>query len=189
MTHHTRISLTACRIETIIFHPTALVHAAGKERRLAIKNNNLSTDERFMKLALEEARMALAEGEVPVGAVLVAEGEVIARAHNLPISLHDPTAHAEILALREAALRKQNYRLPNSMLYVTVEPCPMCAGAMILARVGRLIFGTADPKSGACGSVYAVVPRPGKHPGVTVVSGVLEDECREIIQGFFRAKR
>ena len=106
-----------------------MVPAAGKERRLAIVNTNLSTDERFMKLALEEARMALAEGEVPVGAVLVAEGEVIARAHNLPISLHDPTAHAEILALREAALRKQNYRLPNSMLYVTVEPCPMCAGA------------------------------------------------------------
>ncbi len=166
-----------------------MVPTAGKERRLAIVSTNLSTDERFMKLALEEARMALAEGEVPVGAVLVAEGEVIARAHNLPILLSDPTAHAEILALREAALRKQNYRLPNSMLYVTVEPCPMCAGAMILARVGRLIFGTADPKSGACGSVYAVLPRPGKHPGVTVVSGVLEDECREIIQGFFRAKR
>ena len=120
--------------------------------------------------------MALAEGEVPVGAVLVAEGEVIARAHNLPISLHDPTAHAEILALREAALRKQNYRLPNSMLYVTVEPCPMCAGSMIHARVGRLIFGTADPKSGACGSVYDLLAGPGKHSGVTVVSGVLEGE-------------
>jgi len=142
-----------------------------------------------MKLALEEARRALADGEVPVGAVLVAEGEVIASAHNLPISLSDPTAHAEILALREAALRKQNYRLPNSMLYVTVEPCPMCAGAMIQARVGRLIFGTADPKAGACGSVYAVLPGPGKQSGVTVVSGVLEGECREIIQGFFRAKR
>lgn len=157
--------------------------------RVTIGTNNLPSDEGFMKIALEEALRALGEGEVPVGAVLAAGGEVIARAHNMPISLHDPTAHAEILALREAALRKRNYRLPNSVLYVTVEPCLMCAGALIHARVARLVFGTVDPKAGACGSAYAVLPRPGKHPGVAVVSGVLERECREIIQGFFRAKR
>ncbi len=152
-------------------------------------NNHRLPDENFMKMALEEARRALGEGEVPVGAVLVAEDEVIARAHNMPISLHDPTAHAEILVLREAALRKHNYRLPNAVLYVTVEPCIMCAGAMLQARVARLIYGAADPKDGACGSAYAVLPKPGKHPGVTVVSGVLERECREIIQGFFRTRR
>jgi tRNA(adenine34) deaminase len=142
-----------------------------------------------MNIALDEAFRGLQEGEVPVGAVLVADGEVVARAHNMPISLHDPTAHAEILALREAALRKRNYRLPNAALYVTVEPCVMCAGALLQARVGRLVFGTGDPKAGACGSVYTVLPGPGKRPSVAVVSGVLERECREVIQAFFRERR
>ena len=157
--------------------------------RVVIETTRHSSDEAFMKMALEEARRALGEGEVPVGAVLVAEGEVIARAHNMPISLHDPTAHAEILALREAALRKRNYRLPKSALYVTVEPCLMCAGALLQARVGRVVFGTVDPKAGACGSVYEVLAGPGKRPPVAVVSGVLERECREIIQEFFRRRR
>lgn len=157
--------------------------------RVVIETTRLSSDEAFMNMALEEARRALGEGEVPVGAVLVAEGEVVARAHNMPILLHDPTAHAEILALREAALRKRNYRLPKSALYVTVEPCLMCAGALLQARVGRVVFGTVDPKAGACGSVYEVLPGPGKRPSVAVVSGVLEQECREIIQEFFRRRR
>jgi tRNA(adenine34) deaminase len=158
-------------------------------RRVTIGTNKLPSDETFMKLALDEAIRAVGEGEVPVGAVLVDEGEVMARAHNMPISLHDPTAHAEILVLREAALRKLNYRLPNSVLYVTVEPCLMCAGALLQARVARLVFGTADPKAGACGSVYAMLPRSGKRPGIAVVSGVLERECREIIQDFFKRRR
>jgi tRNA(adenine34) deaminase len=157
--------------------------------RVVIKTTGLSSDETFMKMALDEAFRGLREGEVPVGAVLVAEGEVVARAHNMPISLHDPTAHAEILALREAALRKRNYRLPKSALYVTVEPCLMCAGALLQARVGRVVFGTVDPKAGACGSVYEALPGPGKRPSFFVVSGVLERECREIIQEFFRRRR
>jgi tRNA(adenine34) deaminase len=136
-----------------------------------------------MNMALDEAFRGLREGEVPIGAALVVEGEVMARAHNMPISLNDPTAHAEILVLREAALKKRNYRLPNSVLYVTVEPCLMCAGALLQARVGRLVFGAVDPKAGACGSVYAVLP------GITVAAGVLERECREILQAFFRRKR
>jgi tRNA(adenine34) deaminase len=156
---------------------------------VVIDTKRLSPDATFMKMALDEAIRGLREGEVPVGAVLVAEGEVVARAHNMPISLHDPTAHAEILALRAAALQKRNYRLPKSALYVTVEPCLMCAGALLQARVGRVVFGAADAKAGACGSVYAVLPGPGKHPSVAVVSGVLERECREIIQEFFRRRR
>ena len=151
--------------------------------------SNPHADERFMRIALEEARLALGEGEVPVGAVLVFEGEVIARAHNMPVALQDPTAHAEILALREAALRKRNYRLPNSLLYVTVEPCLMCAGALLQARVARLIFGVFDPKAGACGSVYDVLAAAGRKSMISVGSGVLEKECREIIQGFFQARR
>jgi len=142
-----------------------------------------------MRIALEEAHLALREGEVPVGAVLVSEGEVIARAHNMPIILQDPTAHAEILVLREAALRKGNYRLPNSLLYVTVEPCLMCAGALLQARIARVIFGTFDPKAGACGSVYDVLAATGRKSMISVGSGVLEKECREIIQGFFQARR
>ena len=147
------------------------------------------TDEDFMRVALEEAQRALGEGEVPVGAVLVSGGAVIARAHNMPIALQDPTAHAEILVLREAALRKRNYRLPNALLYVTVEPCLMCAGAMLQARIPRVVFGAFDPKAGACGSVYDVFTRTGKEPLVSVVSGVMEKECRQIIQDFFRARR
>jgi tRNA(adenine34) deaminase len=158
-------------------------------RRVVIETKRFSSDETFMKMALDEAFRGLREGEVPVGAVLVAEGEVVARAHNMPISLHDPTAHAEILALREAARRRRNYRLPKSDLYVTVEPCLMCAGALLHARVGRVVFGTVDPKSGACGSVYRVLSGCGKNPPVAVVSGVLEGECREIIQEFFRTRR
>ena len=142
-----------------------------------------------MRIALDEARQALKEGEVPVGAVLVFEREVLARAHNMPISLNDPTAHAEIMVLREAALRRKNYRLPNTSLYVTVEPCLMCAGALIQARVKKLIFGAFDPKAGACGSVYDIPSSPGILHKMTVISGVLERECREIIQEFFKARR
>jgi len=142
-----------------------------------------------MRIALEQAHQALREGEVPIGAVLVAEGEVIARAYNMPISLNDPTAHAEILVLREAALRKNNYRLPNTVLYVTVEPCVMCIGAILQARVATVVFGAFDPKAGACGSFCSIPSTPGVMHKIKVVTGVLERECREILQAFFKAKR
>ena len=154
-----------------------------------MEGDQIKFDEECMRIALDEARQALKEGEVPVGAVLVFEEEVLARAHNMPISLNDPTAHAEIMVLREAALRKGNYRLPNTALYVTVEPCLMCAGALIQARVEKLIFGAFDHKAGACGSVYDIPSSPGILHKITVISGVLEEECREIIQAFFKTRR
>lgn len=142
-----------------------------------------------MRIALEQAHQALREGEVPIGAVLISEGEVIAQAHNMPISLNDPTAHAEILVLREAALRKNNYRLPNTVLYVTLEPCVMCIGAILQARVDTVVFGASDPKAGACGSFYSIPSTPGIMHKIKVVTGVLERECREILQAFFKTKR
>ena len=147
------------------------------------------SQERYMRMALEEAGKALKEGEIPIGAVLVLGGKVLARAHNMPIALNDPTAHAEILVLREAALKMGNYRLPNTSLYVTVEPCVMCIGALVQARVEHLIFGTFDPKTGACGSVYDIPSSPDILHKMTVISGILEEECREIIQKFFKKKR
>ena len=146
-------------------------------------------EEHYMRIALEQAHQALREGEVPIGAVLVSEGEVLAQAHNMPISLNDPTAHAEILVLREAALRKNNYRLPNTVLYVTVEPCVMCVGAIMQARVATVVFGAFDPRAGACGSFYSIPSTPGVMHKIEVVTGVLESECREILQGFFKTKR
>ena len=138
---------------------------------------------------MEEAHQALSEDEVPIGAVLVSEGAVLARAHNKPISLNDPTAHAEILVLREASQRKSNYRLPNTILYVTVEPCLMCVGALIHARVAMVVFGAYDPKAGACVSLYDIPSTPGIMHKIRVVPGVLEKECREILQTFFKSKR
>lgn len=154
-----------------------------------MEEGHLNKEEVYMRMALDEAKQALKEGEVPVGAVLVLEGEVLARAHNMPISLNDPTAHAEIMVLREAALRTKNYRLPNTSLYVTVEPCLMCTGALLQARVKELVFGAFDHKAGACGSVYDIPSSPEVLHKLTVISGVLEKECREILQGFFKAKR
>jgi tRNA(adenine34) deaminase len=144
----------------------------------------------YMGAALESARQALAAGEVPVGAVLVGKGgEILARAFNSPIALHDPTAHAEVLALRSAAARLGNYRLPGVSLYVTIEPCLMCVGAMLQARVQRLVFGAADPKAGACVSLYRL-PEDGRlNHRIEVVGGVREAECRELLQEFFRARR
>ncbi len=141
-------------------------------------------------MALEEARQAAEEQEVPVGAVLVAEdGDILARTHNRTIGDNDPTAHAEILAIRQAAVRLQNYRLLNTSLYVTVEPCLMCMGAIIHARIQRVFFGTRDPKWGAAGSLYNLGEdrRLNHHP--EIMEGLLLDECRNLIQGFFRARR
>ena len=140
-------------------------------------------------MALEDARRAGEEGEVPIGAVLVSEGEVIGRGRNRSISLSDPTAHAEILALREGAARVGNYRLPDSTLYVTIEPCTMCAGAILQARVRRLVFGAEDPKTGAIRSIYSLLEDERLNHRVEVTSGILLEECREILQRFFRERR
>lgn len=145
--------------------------------------------ERFMRLALDQARLAAEAGEVPVGALVVLDGEVAGAGFNQPIRSHDPTAHAEVVALRAAAARAGNYRLTGSTLYVTVEPCLMCVGALVHARVGTLVFGALEPKSGAIASAVRAHESPGLNHSFEVVSGVLADECREIIQSFFRDRR
>ena len=142
-----------------------------------------------MRLALEEASKARAMGEVPVGAVIVADGKVIGRACNQPISATDPTAHAEIVALRAAAAAVDNYRLSGATLYVTIEPCLMCVGAMIHARIGLVVFGATEPRSGALVSAIRAHETPGLNHRLEMLGGVLEAECRAIIQQFFRTRR
>jgi tRNA(adenine34) deaminase len=143
-----------------------------------------------MRQALLEAQQAAREDEVPVGAVLVAQdGTVLAKAHNQTIALCDPTAHAEILALRAASRAVGNYRLPNTILYVTIEPCIMCVGALLQARVATIVFGARDPKWGGAGSRYNLATDTRLNHTIDVQGGLLENECRELIQGFFRAKR
>ena len=148
-----------------------------------------AVDLRFMREALELAAAAAAAGEVPVGAVVVKEGRVIGRGYNRPISSHDPTAHAEIVALRDAAQAEGNYRLPGCDIYVTLEPCAMCVGAMVHARLGRIVYGAKDPKTGACGSI---VDLPAiahwNHHGV-FTGGVLADECGAVLKRFFADRR
>ena len=145
--------------------------------------------EEFMREALAEAAKAAAEGEVPVGAVVVKDGAIIARGWNRPISTSDPTAHAEIVALREAASTLRNYRLPGCEIYVTLEPCAMCVGALVHARFARVVYGTRDPKTGACGSI---VDLPGithwNHHGA-FHGGVLAEECAAVLRGFFAGRR
>lgn len=144
----------------------------------------------YMTAALKEARAAGAADEVPVGAVLVSDaGDVLAKAHNLTIHDCDPSAHAEVLALREASRKLKNYRLLNTTLYVTIEPCVMCMGAIIHARVARLVFGAADPKWGAAGSLYNLAADRRMNHQLDIVTGVLEEECRAIVQDFFKSKR
>ena len=142
-----------------------------------------------MRLALDEARRAEAAGEVPVGAVVVLDGRVIAAAHNQPISSSDPTAHAEIVALREAGRAIGNYRLAGASLYVTVEPCLMCVGAMILARVAEVVFGAPEPKAGALESTQRAHEHPALNHRLTVVSGVLAAECSAVMREFFERRR
>ena len=149
----------------------------------------MDVDEPFMNLALAEAKKAEASGEVPVGAVIVVEGAVIARAFNQPIGLSDPTAHAEIAAIREACRGMGNYRLSGATMYCTVEPCMMCAGAMIHARLSRLVFGTPDPKAGSAGSIYNVLTDPRLNHRVEVVSGIREEECAALLRDFFARRR
>jgi tRNA(Arg) A34 adenosine deaminase TadA len=142
-----------------------------------------------MREALALAREGAAAGEVPVGAVIVREGEVIGRGRNGPVAAHDPTAHAEILALRDAAARVGNYRLPGCTLYVTLEPCVMCVGAFMHARVDRVVYGTTEPKAGAMESVQRAHEHPALNHRIVVVSGVLAAESRELLQTFFREQR
>jgi tRNA(Arg) A34 adenosine deaminase TadA len=147
------------------------------------------TDEDFMRLALAEAEKAAACGETPVGAVLVVDGEIVAVAHNMRESWQDPTAHAELMVLREASTRLGRWRLSDATLYVTLEPCLMCAGAMVLARLGRLVYGCRDQKAGALGSVYDVVRDGRLNHLFRITPGVLEAGCREVLSGFFEKLR
>jgi tRNA(adenine34) deaminase len=142
-----------------------------------------------MAIALEEAGMAALKGEIPVGAVAVLDGRVVARGHNQRESLRDPTAHAEMLVLREAALRLGRWRLNGVRLYVTLEPCPMCAGAAVLSRISRLIFGCRDPRTGACGSLYTVVQDPRLNHRVEVEEGLRGEECARHLRDFFNGLR
>jgi tRNA(adenine34) deaminase len=147
------------------------------------------TDEDYMREALALARKAEAEGEVPVGAVVVCGGEIVGRGHNHPIGAHDPTAHAEVAALRNAAAHLGNYRLGGCTLYVTLEPCVMCVGAMIHARVARVVYGASDPKTGACGSVVDLFAETRLNHHATAEGGVLHAECAETLRQFFVSRR
>ena len=149
----------------------------------------MSEDEKWMKIAISEANLAINKGEIPVGAVLIQDGKLIAKAHNQPILNHDPTAHAEVEVLRKAAKKLKNYRLARSTLYVTLEPCIMCLGAIMHARIERIVFGASDPKTGVCGSNNDLTSEAFFTHKVKVDSGVLEEESKEILQSFFKSRR
>lgn len=142
-----------------------------------------------MREALRQAEIGALAGEVPVGAVIVADGRIIARSHNLRETNGDPTAHAEILALRAAAQFREDWRLTNMTLYVTLEPCPMCAGALVLARIQRVVYGAADPKAGAAGSLMDILRDSRLNHQVMVTSGILATECGEVLRAFFKRRR
>ena len=148
-----------------------------------------AVDTDYMRRALELARLARDRGEVPVGAVVVLDEQVIGEGFNQPISSNDPTAHAEIVALRDAAARAKNYRLPGARLYVTIEPCQMCVGAMVHARIAKVIYGTREPKAGAIESAMRAHEHPALNHRMEVQGGILEEDCREAIQSFFTERR
>ena len=150
----------------------------------------MTNDRKHMARALELARQAREHGEVPVGAVLAGQaGELLAECGNAPIACHDATAHAEVRALREAGRAMGNYRLPGTTMYVTLEPCPMCAGALLQARIARLVFGAPDPRTGACGSVIDLVGDNRWNHRIEVIGGVLSEECGALLRGFFADRR
>ncbi len=149
----------------------------------------MTQDEQFMREALSLAQQAAELGEVPVGAIVVKDGVIVGRGSNAPIGSHDPSAHAEILALRDAAKNIGNYRLVDCSLYVTLEPCAMCAGAIQHARIGQLVFGAKDPKTGACGSVVNLMAEDKLNHHTDVVAGVLENECGQLLSDFFKQRR
>ena len=152
-------------------------------------NASLAQDEQMMRLALEEAAKAPAIGEIPIGAVIIRGGEILAKAHNYREIWQDPTAHAEIVAIRAAASTLGSWRLTETTLYVTVEPCAMCIGAVILARIPRLVFGTRDPKAGACGSSFDLSAESRLNHRIIVTGGILEQESKILLQQFFRQVR
>lgn len=169
--------------------PHTAGEGSGAAERAAPASEDTSSHDLFMREAIALARMAAAAGEVPVGAVVVLDGRVVGAGFNQPISSCDPTAHAEVVALREAARAVGNYRLTGATLYVTVEPCLMCAGALAHARVGLLVFGAHEPKAGAVASRMRVLEHEALNHRVAVVGGVLADECRDVLQSFFRERR
>jgi tRNA(adenine34) deaminase len=151
--------------------------------------NQAELDRQFMEQALEQAQLAAIAGEVPVGAVIVRNGVVLSKAFNKPITNHDPSAHAEMLALRQAAVSEENYRLPGTTLYVTLEPCTMCAGAMLHARVDRIVYGAADPKTGAAGSVLDVFSSKQINHQTVIEGGMMGEECGQLLRDFFKERR
>jgi len=172
------------------FYPSKAVSMVKSQLQSVEKIvQHVLNDERCMEMALEEAHIGAMEGEVPIGAVLIKGGDIIARDHNRCIQLNDPTAHAEILVIREGGRVLGNYRLPETTLYVTVEPCPMCVGAITQGRIGRLVYGAPEDKMGAVSSKFPLLNDPGLNHRVEVNGGILKRECSEIIQGFFRGRR
>jgi tRNA(adenine34) deaminase len=151
--------------------------------------SNPVDDEDFMKFAIEQAKIADENGDVPIGAVIVYKDQIIGRAYNQREQLKDPTAHAEIIALTQAAAYLENWHLNGCTMYVTLEPCPMCAGALVLSRMDRLVFGCADPKTGACGSIYNIVQDNRLNHRLEIATGVLAEECSKLLQDFFQQKR
>jgi tRNA(adenine34) deaminase len=146
-------------------------------------------DQQYMHMAIEQAQLAAQSGEVPVGAVLVKDGQVISKAFNKPIANHDPSAHAEMLALRQAALAEENYRIPGSTLYVTLEPCAMCSGAILHARIDRVVYGAPDPKTGAAGSVLDIFASKQINHQTSVEGGIMSEECGQLLRDFFKGRR
>ncbi|MFZ0034767.1 MAG: tRNA adenosine(34) deaminase TadA [Sedimentisphaerales bacterium] len=151
--------------------------------------NKLTDDQRYMKTAIEQAKIAEENGDVPIGAVIVHKNQIIAKAYNQREQLQDPTAHAEIIALTQAAAALENWHLNGCTMYVTLEPCPMCAGALVLARIDRLVYGCDDPKTGAVKSLYNIVTDGRLNHRLEVTSGVLSDECTALLQQFFQKRR
>ncbi|HIJ70362.1 MAG TPA: tRNA adenosine(34) deaminase TadA [Planctomycetes bacterium] len=150
---------------------------------------NNKEDEKYMRVAIDQAEIARENGDVPVGAVIVHNGRMIAKAYNQRQQLNDPTAHAEIIALTQAAAAVGNWRLEGCTIYVTLEPCTMCAGALVLARIDRLVYGCNDPKTGACGSLYNIVQDERLNHRLEITRGVMEEECRKQLQAFFANRR
>lgn len=162
----------------------AIEQGVGRTTEMA-----LAKDQAFMQIALNLAHEAALAGEVPVGAIIVKDGVIIGRGSNSPIGTHDPTAHAEIVAMRDAAKNIENYRLVDCTLYVTLEPCAMCTGAIQHARIARLVFGASDPKTGACGSVVNLMNEPKLNHHTEMSAGIMADECGAELSGFFSARR
>ena len=156
---------------------------------MALEETQAQKDQQYLRVAIEAAKIAEDNGDVPIGAVIVHQNNIIARAYNQREQLQDPTAHAEIIALTQAAAALENWHLHDCTMYVTLEPCPMCAGALVLSRMDRLVYGCDDPKAGACRSLYNIVQDERLNHRLEVTSGVLQEQCREQLQGFFARRR